>query len=322
MASGRQATTSGKQWLHYCRLHCQCFRMEIRFHWSRKYRNNRGINRLEILSWFSGKWRAACRQSSTNAKWNRWCCRFQQGTTASSNDARNLDTCHFECIDVRQPLCRKQLGSLLSGNPERIFYTGRQFYHFYRFGLWNYRYNVFRCHLRQVFQWARNAPALIFGLMNVMALCLFLLVPGVHFWVDALSMVLFGTAIGVSSVSWADWWQLTLLPGSFRCSIRNRRYCQLHRGRYTGYYERYSHRGHKSIVDGKEILTFLISIFFGSEPHYSPSFLLYWYGMWNQRINRTVSIIKNVSSFRPHMNLFRIFAWTSPFLMFRKIICC
>ena len=28
--------------------------------------------------------------------------------------------------------------------------------HFYRFGLWNYRYNVFRCHLRQVFQWAQK----------------------------------------------------------------------------------------------------------------------------------------------------------------------
>lgn len=47
------------------------------------------------------------------------------------------------------------------------------------------------------FNGRRNAPALIFGLMNVVALCLFLLVPGVHFWVDALSMILFGTAIGV-----------------------------------------------------------------------------------------------------------------------------
>ena len=33
--------------------------------------------------------------------------------------------------------------------------------------------------------------------MNVSALCLFLLVPGVHFWVDALAMVLFGLGIGV-----------------------------------------------------------------------------------------------------------------------------
>lgn len=47
------------------------------------------------------------------------------------------------------------------------------------------------------FNGRRNAPAFIFGLMNVTALCLFLLVPGVHFWVDALSMILFGTAIGV-----------------------------------------------------------------------------------------------------------------------------
>lgn len=43
----------------------------------------------------------------------------------------------------------------------------------------------------------RNIPALIFGLMNVFALCLFLLVPGVHFWMDALAMILFGLSIGV-----------------------------------------------------------------------------------------------------------------------------
>ncbi|WP_242385619.1 MFS transporter [Phocaeicola sartorii] len=43
----------------------------------------------------------------------------------------------------------------------------------------------------------RNLPALIFGLMDVAALCLFLLVPGVHFWLDALAMVLFGLGIGV-----------------------------------------------------------------------------------------------------------------------------
>ena len=43
----------------------------------------------------------------------------------------------------------------------------------------------------------RNIPALIFGLMNVFARCLFLLVPGVHFWMDALAMILFGLGIGV-----------------------------------------------------------------------------------------------------------------------------
>ncbi len=43
----------------------------------------------------------------------------------------------------------------------------------------------------------RNIPALIFGLMNVFALCLFLLVPSVHFWMDALAMMLFGLGIGV-----------------------------------------------------------------------------------------------------------------------------
>lgn len=49
----------------------------------------------------------------------------------------------------------------------------------------------------KLFRGRRNAPALIFGLMNVVALCLFLLVPGVHFWVDVLAMVLFGLGIGV-----------------------------------------------------------------------------------------------------------------------------
>lgn len=43
----------------------------------------------------------------------------------------------------------------------------------------------------------RNVPALIFGSLNVVALCLFLLFPGVHFWVDALAMVMFGLGIGV-----------------------------------------------------------------------------------------------------------------------------
>ncbi len=49
----------------------------------------------------------------------------------------------------------------------------------------------------KLFRGSRNVPALIFGLMNVVALCLFLLVPGEHFWLDALAMVLFGLGIGV-----------------------------------------------------------------------------------------------------------------------------
>lgn len=49
----------------------------------------------------------------------------------------------------------------------------------------------------KLFGGRRNIPALIFGLMNVVALCLFLLVPGVHFWLDAVAMVLFGLGIGV-----------------------------------------------------------------------------------------------------------------------------
>ena len=49
----------------------------------------------------------------------------------------------------------------------------------------------------KLFGGRRNVPALIFGLMNVAALCLFLLVPGTHTWVDVAAMILFGTSIGV-----------------------------------------------------------------------------------------------------------------------------
>ena len=49
----------------------------------------------------------------------------------------------------------------------------------------------------KLFGGRRNAPALIFGLMNVAALCLFLLVPGTHIGVDILAMILFGSSIGV-----------------------------------------------------------------------------------------------------------------------------
>ena len=47
------------------------------------------------------------------------------------------------------------------------------------------------------FSGRRNAPALVFGVMNTVALCLFLLVPGAHKSVDVLAMALFGISIGV-----------------------------------------------------------------------------------------------------------------------------
>jgi len=46
------------------------------------------------------------------------------------------------------------------------------------------------------FKGRRNAPALIFRLMNVLALSLFLLLPEKIWWLDALSMVIFGLGIG------------------------------------------------------------------------------------------------------------------------------
>ncbi|MGL4293155.1 MAG: MFS transporter [Bacteroidales bacterium] len=47
------------------------------------------------------------------------------------------------------------------------------------------------------FNGCRNFIALASGVLDTIALCLFLLVPGNHFWVDALAMFMFGTGIGV-----------------------------------------------------------------------------------------------------------------------------
>lgn len=49
----------------------------------------------------------------------------------------------------------------------------------------------------KLFKGNRYIPAVLFGILNIVALCIFLLVPGVHYWLDVLAMVLFGTAIGV-----------------------------------------------------------------------------------------------------------------------------
>lgn len=48
----------------------------------------------------------------------------------------------------------------------------------------------------RLFGGSRNVPALVLGLVNVLALCIFLLVPGVHFWLDVIAMILFGLGIG------------------------------------------------------------------------------------------------------------------------------
>lgn len=48
----------------------------------------------------------------------------------------------------------------------------------------------------KLFKGKRNAPALIFGMLNTVALCLFVF-SGNSVWVNVLSMVLFGIAIGV-----------------------------------------------------------------------------------------------------------------------------
>lgn len=46
------------------------------------------------------------------------------------------------------------------------------------------------------FDGRRNVPTLIFGLMNILGLCLFLFGPRNCFWLDVISMIVFGFAIG------------------------------------------------------------------------------------------------------------------------------
>lgn len=47
------------------------------------------------------------------------------------------------------------------------------------------------------FKGSRNVPALVAGLMNVVSIALFLFYPDGHLWMDTISMVLFGFAIGI-----------------------------------------------------------------------------------------------------------------------------
>jgi OPA family sugar phosphate sensor protein UhpC-like MFS transporter len=49
----------------------------------------------------------------------------------------------------------------------------------------------------KLFKGSRNMPALIAGLLNIFSISLFLFYPNGHFWVDAMSMIIHGFAIGV-----------------------------------------------------------------------------------------------------------------------------
>lgn len=49
----------------------------------------------------------------------------------------------------------------------------------------------------KLFRGSRNVPALVAGILNTLALSLFLLVPGEHLWLDVTAMIMFGLGIGV-----------------------------------------------------------------------------------------------------------------------------
>ena len=99
----------------------------------------------------------------------------------------------------------------------------------------------------KLFGGRRNVPALIFGLMNVFALCLFLLVPGAHFWIDVLAMVLFGLGIGVLICFLGGLMAVDIAPrNASGAALGSSRYCQLYRCRIAGRDERYSDRRAKN----------------------------------------------------------------------------
>lgn len=49
----------------------------------------------------------------------------------------------------------------------------------------------------RLFRGSRNIPALVGGLMNTVALCMFLLIPGQNYWLDVAAMIIFGLGIGI-----------------------------------------------------------------------------------------------------------------------------
>ena len=108
-----------------------------------------------------------------------------------------MDSCFRKCIHVYKPLCGKQLG--------RVFSAGREGYDTMDASfiisissVCGIVGTVFSGLISDRFsEGSRNVPALIFGILNVAALSMFLLIPGRHFWVDVLSMIMFGLGIGV-----------------------------------------------------------------------------------------------------------------------------
>ena len=97
------------------------------------------------------------------------------------DNACYLDPCFIKCIYVYQPICGKQLGSFLS-EAQKGYSTLDASFIISISSVCGIIGTMFSGVISdKLFGGRRNVPALIFGLTNVLALCLFLLVPGVHF---------------------------------------------------------------------------------------------------------------------------------------------
>lgn len=99
-------------------------------------------------------------------------------------------------IHVRFALCREQLGHLLPRSGQGLYESRSQFRDFDQFVCGIVGTVASGWVSDRFFSGRRHLPALIFGLMNVCGLSLFLLGPRDCFWLDAVSMVVFGLAIG------------------------------------------------------------------------------------------------------------------------------
>lgn len=78
----------------------------------------------------------------------------------------------------------------LSGSTERLLYAGCQFHYLYQFGMRHCRNHAFRGGIRQVIQRAPKCSRTDIRIDKYTGSLPVLLVPGVHFWLDALAMVL------------------------------------------------------------------------------------------------------------------------------------
>ena len=116
---------------------------------------------------------------------------------AGPPDPGRLGACRGKRIHVHIPLCNQRMGRTVPAGGQGILGRRGNLHRLDKRPLWEFSERCFRDGFRtNFFRGDRKIPALIFGVLNSVALALFLY-GGNAMWVNVLSMVLFGIAIGV-----------------------------------------------------------------------------------------------------------------------------